>query len=190
MSEMHRDPEHLQNLKMDDALRDVAREELRPVVRQAITEDVLRAAERLVNLTPLMVDAIEQDLRSTDKNLRQKAYTLLARHTLGNHSIAPPADEPGKAPLQVVFALPRPGGPADESIPLTAELPESVEPPDVEVVEEPAEVAEPDDGSTLQDCHECGVAKPMDQFVAGSDRCQKCHDDLRAQVIERFGDLA
>lgn len=155
-------PPELGALRMTDELRDVAREELRPVVREAITADVLAAAGKLVGLTEIMVNAIEEDLRqTTDLTLRQKAYSLLARYTLGNASIAPTPQEADKAPMQVVFQLPRPGDDPSAA---------------------PVQIA----ATELRECVECTVHKPADEMVGASDRCQACQDTLDERVRSRF----
>jgi hypothetical protein len=165
-------PEHLAVMsaeKGDKLVHEVAKEELRPIVREAITEDVLRAAGRLVALTPMMVDAIEEDLQSSDKILRQKAYSLLARFTLGNQSIAPQADAPAQQPMQVVFNMPRPGS-TDAPVPLPAEHEDDAAP-----------------AEEVQECMECHDYKPLADFFGGSNRCIACHEELQAKVRERFG---
>lgn len=163
-------PEHLQPLttavardhrKMTDVVHEVFKEELRPVVREAITEDVLRSVGAMMRLTPKMIALIERDMEDTDPNVRQKAYTLLARYTLGNASVAPAPTEQVTPPMQVVFNLPRPG----EGGPATAEAP----------------------AEELRECCECHQLKPEDEFVANSERCQSCHDQVQARVRARFG---
>lgn len=168
MADANRLPPHQKALsaaargEVDDVLHDVAKEELRPVVREAITEDVLRAAADLVALTPTMVAAITEDLNGSDKLLRQKAYTLLAKYTLGNTSIAP-QQEHSDQPLQVVFNLPRPGDNPSPAL-------------DLDV-----------DGTVeLRQCMECAEDKPTSEFVGMSERCQVCHDALRAKVMAEF----
>jgi hypothetical protein len=164
MGEANAHPPHLAHLAhVDDKLvHEVAKEELRPIVREAITEDVLRAAGDLVALTPVMVQAITEDLHSSDKVLRQKAYSLLAKYTLGNTSIAPQADA-SHQPMQVVFNLPRPGDGQNPSA-------------DATVVE----------SDELRQCMECHADKPVEQFVGASERCQQCHDELREKVLSEF----
>lgn len=149
--------------EVGDTMKDVVREELRPVVREAITEDVLRAAQDLVNLTPTMVGAITEDLNSSDKILRQRAYTLLAKYTLGNQSIAPAQATPSTQPMQVNFVLPRP---SDTGAPQDA----------------PVAAVE------LRECIECHTDKPDDQFVGSSNRCVDCHREVEARVRARFGE--
>lgn len=163
-------PEHLGVLsdvvrgETKDTAREVLKEEMRPVVREAITSDVLRAVDDLVALTPRMVDLIREDMESEDPSIRQKAYTLLAKYTLGNPSVAPASAEAQPAPLSVVFQLPRPG---DDS----AGTHEA----------QPAEAVE------MKDCQECGKPAPADEFPDNAERCQACHDALRQRVLERFG---
>lgn len=135
-----------------DALQRVVEEEIRPVVRESITEDVMRSINDLVALTPEAIDAIKDDLRSDDKTLRNRAYTLLIKYTIGHRALVPTeAEEEGKN-LVVNFNMPRPG---DEGTELVV------------------------DADELQPCDSCGIDKPMDQFVANSNRCQDCFDAAR-----------
>lgn len=143
----------------------VAAEELRPIIREAITEDVLKAVKDLVGLTPAMVEAIQDDIMHGEPEIRQRAYTLLAKYTLGNPSVMPKSAEAQPAPMQVVFNMPRPG-----DITLGTEGAAPLEASAVEV----------------KDCSECATPTPIDDFVAGSDRCQTCHDKLQEQVRARF----
>jgi hypothetical protein len=148
--------------KIEDVGMEVMREEIRPVVREALTDDVLRSIEDLVNLTPLVVSKIKEDIeQDTDKTLRQRAYSLVAKYTLGNPAVAPAAQDPAQAGLTVHFNMPRPG---DTSTP-GLEAPEVIE---------------------LRHCTECNADKPASEFVGASERCQSCHDELQRRVHERF----
>lgn len=149
--------------EMKDVVHEVAKEELRPVVRDAMTEDVLRSIDRLVKLTPQAIDSLEEDLGSADETIRQRAYTLLLRYTMGNPSVAPPPKEQAAQGLQVVFNVPRPG-----DVPLPAEPAVSVE------------------HEELRQCGDCHESKPASAFVAGSSRCQDCFDTLQAKLAARF----
>lgn len=164
-------PDHLQPLtqaiakddrKVTDIVHETFKEELRPVVREAITEDVLRAVGQMMRLTPRMVSLIEADMADPDPSVRQKAYTLLAKYTLGNPSVAPASAEAVQAPMQVVFNLPRPGSSAPESA--------------------------PEEAVELRECCECHQHKPTDEFVANSERCSDCHEEVQARVRARFGE--
>lgn len=163
-------PEHLQVMskavtsQIKDTAHEVLKEEMGPVVREAITSDVLRAVDDMVALTPRMVELIKEDMESEDASIRQKAYTLLAKYTLGNPSVAPASAEQQPAPLSVVFQLPRPG----DTNSGTEEAP-------------PAEATE------LRECSECHNTAPRSDFPDDAERCVTCHEALRAQVLERFG---
>ncbi len=150
-----------------DVVRDVLRDEVTPIVREALTDDVLVGIRDLVRLTPKMIAAIEQDLTNTDDTVRQKAYTLLARYTLGNPSIAPAPTTPATSPMSVFFEMPRPGDSSQTSD---------------AVLEANA--------TEVKTCAECGVEKDAALFVGTSDRCRGCHDRLRSTVRQRYGDAA
>lgn len=161
-------PEHLAPMKDAvakattdmDAVHEVVKDELRPVVREAITDDVLLAVDKLMrNVVPAALAAIEDDIRNGDAEVRQRAYTLLMKYTLGNPSVAPKPDAPSGQPIQINFELPRPGS-------------------------APAIEAEAEE---LRICSECGTERPVDEFLEASTRCTHCDAALRARVAERFG---
>jgi hypothetical protein len=161
MGEANANPPHLNALATKDIVHELAKEELRPVVRESLTQEVLEGIGKLVGLTTLMVNAIEEDLNSGDKYLRQKAYSLLARYTLGNQSVAPAAAAVQPQAMQVIFQLPRPGDDGQAAVHVTAE--------------------------EIKTCHECDTEKPVAAFVEDSERCQQCHDELQARVKELYG---
>lgn len=142
------------------------KEEYRPIVREAMTEDALRAIQRMVGLTPLAVECIEDDLTCGDPTIRQRAYTLLMKYTVGHQAIVRPEEEVS-GQLVVHFNLPRPGDDV-ESQGAAVEL----------VAEE------------LRCCDMCGKDKAITQFVAGSDRCTTCYDEQREfaqKLLDRNG---
>ncbi len=159
-------PEHLKplsvavNKQAPDILRDLLIEEMKPIVREAVTENVMQGIAGLVALTPRLVELIARDLESSDPNISQKAQTLVARYTLGNASVAPTPAAAAPQPMQVQFLMPRPG-------------------------DEPAGIEAPAD--ELRTCVECEQEKPVPEFVGASPRCQTCHDGLMGEVEDRFG---
>jgi hypothetical protein len=166
-------PEELQHIyqadagKIEDAAMEVMRDELKPVVREALTDDVLRAIQDLVNLTPLVVEKIREDIEQTsDTTLRQRAYSLVAKYTLGNASVAPPPTDPAAAGMHVTFMMPRPGDQTPVAIEAQADS----------------------DAVELKRCRDCEQEHLATDFVANSDRCSQCHAELQAKVQERFGD--
>lgn len=145
-----------------DVAHDVIQDELRPIVREAITEDVLRAIETMVGLAPQAVAALAQDLHSEDSKVRQKAYDLWLRYTVGHNAIVRPEEDEAGKQLVVNFNLPRPeGGPGTEA----------QEDTDTEAQE-------------LRVCNMCGEEKDVALFVAASDRCSDCHDRLQEKARE------
>lgn len=165
-AEAHRLPEHLKTVSESvrktapDIGKKILEQELRPVIREAITADVLEGIANLVRLTPRMVELITEDLESKDPTIRQRAYTLLAKYTFGNQSVAPANAEAQPAAMQVTFNMPRPGDDAD-----------------VTVV----------DATELRECVECGAGRPAEEFMGASPRCQACHAELMGLVEDRFG---
>lgn len=162
---VERNPEAAQQIaqmvrrESPDYVKNVIQNELQPIVRDALTEDTLRAIKSLIGLTPRIVELITMDLESEDPVVRQKAYTLVAKYTVG-HPAMVSADQTGMQGQMIVqFGLPRPDA-----------IPELVE----------AEVEE------FKTCDMCGEDKLASEFVAGSDRCQACFDNWRATVMQQF----
>lgn len=139
--------------------------QLEPVVREAIDEDVIRAIQKLVALTPKAIDAIEADLESKDPVLRGRAAALAVKYTIGHPALVKSTDEKHEQ-LIVNFNLPRPD----------------------DAVREPSADAEADAEDIEEDrvCDVCGEQKPVAEFVAGSDRCRACFEQRRAEVLKEF----
>lgn len=148
-----------------DIAHTVIQEEIRPVVREALTEDVLQAINKMVGLTPAAIAALEQDLYSEDPQTRQRAYTLLIKYTVGHQALVRPEDTDDSKQLVVHFNLPRPGG-------VTLEDGEEV------VIE----------AEEYRHCNMCDSDKPITQFVANSDRCEDCHAHMQTKVKELLGE--
>ena len=141
-----------------DVAHKVIEEELRPVVREALTEDTLRAIEAMVGLTPRAVERIGEDLESDDAATRQRAYLLITKYTLGHPAILQPKDTESGRQLNVHFNLPRPG--------------DTVE----------GESAIPSDADELRLCDQCGADKAITEFIAGSSRCASCYHENQQQA--------
>lgn len=146
--------------RVKEILATVFQDEFRPIVRESITDDTLRAIQGMVALTPLMVEKIGEDLNHPDPAVRGRAYTVMARYTLGHQAIVTPPKDEAHQQLTVNFAMPRP-----ESTPTSAEA------------EAPAELEQ-----ETRECEACGAEKPASQFVEHSDRCTDCHESLRARL--------
>lgn len=142
-----------------DIARDVLSKELAPIVRQALTEDVLRSIDSLVGLTPRAVQALNEDLDSDDLTIRQRAYTLLIKYTIGHPALIKQEDTNDNSQLVVNFNLPRP-----DAVP---ELEEDA------VVE-------------LKTCDMCSEEKPTSEFESGSDRCTNCFENWREEIRQQF----
>jgi hypothetical protein len=160
-------PEHMAGMHdavtkaTDDAVQEAVRAELAPIVREAITDDVLQSVDKLMrNIVPAALEAMADDIHGEDRDLRQRAYTLALKYTLGNPSVAPKPDAPSGQPIQISFEVPRPGT-------------------DTPAIEAAAE--------ELKACQECGMDRPVSEFLEASDRCVHCDAALRARVAERFG---
>jgi hypothetical protein len=168
--------------------RDVLAEELRPVLREALTGRVLESIGTMVSdLLPLALSALRDDLEALrpasdsaglllhdddgeflmlpDYDRRQKAYQLVVKNTIAQPGLAPQPEAPDAAPIIVQF----PEGMAMPSPPTV----------DGEAVEAPPQ-HELEPGQ--RQCDSCGLAKVEAEFVAGSERCWACHGKGEARV--------
>ena len=137
------------------------REVIKPVVREALTEDVLGALQNLVNLTPDAVETLRRDMEGQDAVLAQKAATTVLRYTVGHTALVTPQE--ATAPQLVVnFALPRPDDPTDTPL-------------------------EDADATEVFECDVCHLELPTTQRVANADRCQDCHDKRKHAILEQYG---
>lgn len=150
--------EQLANDEVTDIARDIVRDELTPVMRDALTDEVMYSIRDMVMLGPKMVAAVSRDMESMDSVVRQKAYTLWAKYTLGNPVLAPA--EATQKPMTVVFnGMPRP---ETEAAP---------------IVEEPI-----DTNVDMRTCVVCSRNKLAEEFVQHSERCIDCHRVLQERA--------
>ena len=144
-----------------DVITRVMKDQLAPIVRDAITEDTLRAIQRMLGLTDRAVQLLELDLENEDPTVRQKAYALVMRYTVGHPALVQPADTAAGGQMVVNFNLPRP----DDPSPGTEDTPEQIE---------------------MKVCDMCQETKTTPEFVAGSDRCTECYESWRTTIIREF----
>ena len=144
-----------------DVAHEVMVEELRPVVREAMTADVLGGIDSLIKLTPRAIQLLEEQMESSDETIAQRAVTLLLKYTMGNPSVAPPPAQQAPAPMSVTFNIPRPGDTTPES-------------------------SATGDAEELRQCTDCSQHKSESEFVGSSSRCQECFEKLQATLEERF----
>jgi uncharacterized protein YciI len=148
---------------------EILREEIRPIVREALTADVLSAISDLVALTPLMVAGLKEELTgaplrdpetglplkingepiiAVDADRRLKAIQLLARYTIGAPGLAPQPDVKER-PIAISFGdIPRPDW----------------------------------YGTDQRECDICLQPRLEAEFVDGSSRCTHCQAELEAQA--------
>lgn len=146
------------NGSTQDVARPLLEEELKPVVREAITEDTLRAIRGMVALTPDAVAALAEDLRSENATIRQRAYKLVLQYTVGHPAVVRPEDADPHQQLIVNLHVPRPGSGETQA--------------DVD-----------GEAQELRTCVVCDHSKPVEQFVANSDRCKDCHAKLQEKAM-------
>lgn len=150
----------------EDVAHKVIEEEIRPVVRESITADTLAAISKMVALTSDAVGCIAEDLQSEDAVVRQRAYTLIMKYTVGHQAIVRPPEEEKGGDITVNFELPRPE--KGEDIDGSAE--------EVELATE------------MKTCDSCGEDKPADEFVANSTRCLNCYEVQQNRASELIAD--
>lgn len=138
------------------------KEELRPIVREAITEEIMRGIQKMVHLVPDAVDALgEQVLDSEDRVIQSRAANTIIKYTIGHPALVQPKDGDGSKQININFGLPRP-----DHI-------------DAEVVE--------DAPTETRVCDLCHEEKPTTEFIGESERCQSCVDEWKAKITEQFG---
>lgn len=183
---------------MDDlpaVVREVMAEEVRPVVREALSSRVLEAIGSMTELIPLMFDALKDDLvaqepcvdpatgehvtmmdgtpvYTVDYDRRSKARDLVAKYTLGQPGLAPQPEAAANAPITVVF----PGMSQPEPIYIRAADAIADAP-----LELPAGVS--DDARMCDLCHDW---KEPVELVGDSDRCYPCHEAARVKMEARL----
>lgn len=152
--------------RREEIIRETFIEELRPVVREAIDEEAVRAIKGMVGLAPTAVLVLEQDLQSDDPMTRSKAAALVIKYTLGNPNVTPPR-EGSMSGVTIINNLPDAGGPINHT-----------------PVEEDALI----DGEAveLRRCDTCNLDKPLEDFPGDGPRCATCLADRKAQVLETF----
>lgn len=149
-----------------EAVNETVREAIAPIVREALTDDVLRSIAELVKLTPMAIAAIKEDLESDNEFIRQGAYRLLARYTLGHPALVPEM-ESDKQVVVLIDGVARPQGPAQLQEHLAT--PGALETIEGEAVE-------------TRTCDSCGFEKPAKEFVGSSHRCTDCFTRARDQA--------
>jgi hypothetical protein len=137
------------------AAAELLREELRPHVREAITDEVIDQIKALIAAAPLAIEELKKQLKNPDAELRHKAAKEILRHTTGNKAIVPDINADHQQDLIVHFALPRPDDPTPSG-PLDA-------PPE-----------------DLRQCDSCLAWKIPREFEGGSDRCTVCFEKMKA----------
>jgi hypothetical protein len=143
---------------IDDVTHKVVEEEIRPMVREALTQEVFDSIQQMTRLVPPVIQSLQQDLASDDDKVRQKASELVLRYTVGNTAVL--KDDPEKhQPLHINFALPRPGG--NEELPAI----------ETEAVE-------------YRECDMCHEDKPVSDFVENSLRCVDCFNKQQEHLQE------
>lgn len=155
-------------LVTDEAER-LAQEELRkqivPVVREALTEEVLRGIENLVGSVPKAVEVATGLLDHDDEEIRYKAAALILRHTTGNKQVVPDVNDSVDPNMTVIFNVPQQERTG--------------------VIELGGAAA--NGAVETKECDSCFEHKPLTDFESGSDRCTQCFNGMRAKAIATLG---
>ena len=154
------------NQKTQDAVRAAFVEELRPVLREAIDEDAVRAIQGMVGLAPAAILVLQRDLAGEDPIAASRAAGLILKYTLGNALVTPPRADTGDK-LVIINALPRPDQPAL--------------PPSGDIVDATAY-----DDTETRTCDTCRLPKPLDEFPGNGPRCRQCMDEAKERIVNAF----
>lgn len=144
---------------------DLVLSEALPIIREQLTDEVVKSLGSMLALVPAAIAAIKEDVSNPDPMVHQRASELVMRYTLGHKSIAPPSQDVAPAPMTVNLLIPGSGSDPDLAL----------------------DVSMPGEADEIKECIECRSHKPAPDFVAGSDRCTACDDAFRTKVTERFG---
>lgn len=144
----------------DEALKAaqaVLEKELTPIVREAITDDVIRAIAALGKLTPALVESLAKDLTSSNDFVRTRAQAIIAKYTLGQAE----------------------GGPRDPRLVINlGQMPD----PSLDQIDRVDQV----ESVELRECESCGEAKPLSDFDGDAPRCRDCQRNLRTDLERRY----
>jgi hypothetical protein len=146
------------------AAREALRKHIEPVVKEAITDELVQRIHDMIGGVPDAIDAVLEDISPqpddegnlTDAQLdrRQRAYTQLLKLTAGNSNLVPDINADKQRDLTVIFggAMARTGGDSDTDAPGVIES---------------------------KECDACHTAKPLSEFVGSSDRCKVCFKEMQ-----------
>lgn len=179
----HSDVSELVGKRRDEIIRQTFIEELRPIVREAIDEDAVRAIKGMVGLAPTAVLVLQQDLLSDDPVTRSKAAALVIKYTLGNPNVTPPRDAGGSG-ITIINNLPDATTvPASE---FQGRLDEVIESTAVDDVDGLGPWPDVDDEIALRACDTCNLPQPLIEFPGDGPRCATCLAERKAAVLEAF----
>lgn len=141
--------------------KEVFRQELTPIVREQITEEVVQSIAALMKLTPALVESLANDLFSNDANTRTRAQAIVAKYTLGQ------ADSTSKTPKLVVNLGNMPDPSQDGGM-------KAIPVQDV-------------DHREVRICERCEEEKDIKEFDGAAPRCRLCQEEIRQGMEARFG---
>jgi hypothetical protein len=146
------------------------REQVGPVVREALTDRVLEEIKVMTHLLPEALQTLQNNLLDEDPKIRESAAALILKYTLGNQTIAPKPEQSAPA-FNISF-----GGMPMQGEKMDAE--------DGSVLGDAVEEANHE-----RQCQECGEVKDAAEFVGESPRCLACHDRIMDEIGGRFPGL-
>lgn len=154
-------PQHqAEEADKEQIIKDLFKEELRPYVREQITEGTIKGIAALVTLMPELVDSLRADLQSIDPVARGRAQQILSKYTMG---FMDPKAEAATRPLTIhMGSMPQPG---DEKFDAADAIATGVQ----------------------QECETCHEIKDLSHYDAGATLCNECLAERKASAMERYG---
>lgn len=155
-------------------------EALRPVVKEAITQDVVDRIHEMIGGMPDAIEALMEDispepggpdgeLTSDQLDRRQRAYSQLFKLTAGNRNLVPDINADKNRDLTVIF-----GGALART----------------EIQRQSGDVDPTSGVIESKECDSCHVGKPLSEFVGSSDRCKTCFQEMREAAMGVLGSTA
>jgi hypothetical protein len=144
--------------------------------RHALRRDIVQAARIAARALPQAISELARQVQEgeTDKD-RREASKVLATLTIGNTTLARDPEEEAPERVTIVNTLGQPRG--GFAVVKGTHSNESAR-AELEAVDA--------DAAELRTCDVCRQEKPATEFVASSERCQSCQEQMLAKVKERF----
>ena len=121
----------------------------------------------MTTLLPEALRKLQDLLNGEDPAEARQAAALILKYTIGNQAVQPAPKAAETPSLSINFgSMPSQGDAVSDADGSVLEL-------------------EPDEEPELRICLECSEAKPPDQMVGESSRCQACHAKILEDIREK-----